>query len=403
MSGPKCASYTVDSAALIAARRRSAAQAVRDALIDRIDTLNAALSARQRLGLPDVSEWRLTKTSAKASTGEIEVWNVEAQAALARAESELDEVEQSEHQQAMRRRLADVSSSSAAERIRHRAAVEAACDDVGQQAAETENPCGPPADSIDRDAEIAALIDRLPIGATSEERSAIDRKISMLANTTTVEFDSVAIAAKAEIQRVERAIAGRVEERRRAEGLLTTLEGLEGAEMDESRALLCRVIAGSTPLLDADVRRMTQARTAAAADFERRFVATKIEDALRDSGIDVGAEFATDMIDGGRAYAAARSSDEHAVEVRLRDGLVDLRLVRAEGASDANRDRDAEVEFCKDVGRVSAAMHASGVTLETVSHRPPGSVAVEVVPGARPAAEARPRRRAKPRERTRER
>ena len=129
-------------------------------------------------------------------------------------------------------------------------------------------------------------------------------------------------------------------------------------------------------------------------------MAGKIEDALKESGIEVGATFSTEVVGGDRAYAPARSSDEHAVEVRLRDGLVDLRLVRAAGESDARRDRDAETEFCKDVGRISAALHRQGVDLELISHRPPGAGEVEIVTAAQSTLTNRARRGTMPTERT---
>ena len=402
MSGPKCASYSLSPVVLAEARRRAAAQALRDTLIERISALETVLAARRKAKLNDALEWKFGIVPRSSATSEIEAWSTEAEHALGRAELELAEVEQGERQQEIRSRIEAVASGSAAEQIRRDVAAKAA-DSGASPPAESENLGGPAGADSDRRAEIDALIDRLPLGATAQERDAIDEQISALAAANTIEFGSRLIGVKAQMQRIERAVAARAETGRRAEQILRTLDGLEGAEIIESRGLLQRVIAGDTALLDADVERVARARSAASADFERRLVATRMQEALRQSGIEVGAGFATDVINGEKAYAAARSSDEHAVEFQLRDGLVDMRLVRGSGTSDRRRDTEAEVEFCKDVGRLSAALHDQGVDLTLVSNQPPGATAVEVVPGAQTALAERRPRRAEPLERRRKR
>ena len=400
MSGPKCASYRIDPAVLAEARRWSAALAVRDSLIARIEAFETVRAARRKAGRTGTPRLQLGSISQLTRTAEIEAWNTEAEGALARAESELAEVERSERQQDIRDRIAAVASGSAAESIRQAAAAAGDTSEPSEPHG-SESPAGPATAETDRKAEIAALIDRLPRGATAQERDAIDEQISGLAEAPMAEFGSRLVGVKAEMQRIERAIASRAETGRRAEQLLKTLDGLEGAEIVESRALLQRALSGETPLLDADVERVARARSAASAEFERRLVAAKVEEALRSSGIEVGAGFATDVVNGDKAYAAARSSDEHAVELQLHDGLVDMRLVRASGASDARLDTEAEVEFCKDVGRVSSALHSQGVDLELISHQPPGASTVEVVPRALSALATRRRGRARPVERKR--
>ncbi len=402
MSGPKCARYRIDPAVLAEARRRSAALAVRDGLIDRIAAFETVCAARRRAGRTAMWEWQSGSVSRSTGTAEIETWNIEATRALAEAESELAEVERSERQQDIRSRIAAVASGRIGDLIRGDAAAKKADDDEPRQPAESGSP-GATVTDDDRHREIAALIDRLPIGATAQERDAIDEQITGLAEAAATEFSSRLVGLKAEIQRVERSVESRAEVHRRAEQLLRTLDGLEGGEIAESRALLHRVISGQTPLLHADVERVARARSAATADFERRLVATKIEEALRRSGIEVGAGFATDVVKGEKAYGAARSSDEHAVELQLRDGLVDMRIVRASGTSDPRRDTAAEVEFCEDVERVSSELHSRGVDLTLISNQPPGAARVEVVPRAQDALAARRRRRAQPIGRKRER
>ena len=402
MSGPKCARYRIDPAVLAEARRRSAALTERDSLIDRIAAFETVRAARRRAGRTDVWEWQMGSVSRSAGTAEIEAWNIEAAKALASAESELAEVERSERQQDIRGRIAAVASGRVAELIRRDAATKATGTGESREA-ESETPGMVMTDDDARHRDIAALIDRLPIGATVQERDTIDEQITGLAGATDDEFGSRLVGVKAEMQRIERAAASRSETSQRAEHLLRSLDGLEGAAIIESRGLLRRALSGETPLIDADVERVLSARSTASADFERRLVATKIEEALRSSGIEVGAGFATDAVNGEKAYAAARSSDEHAVELQLGDGLVDMRLVRAAGTSDARRDTEAEIEFCKDVGRISSALQDQGVDLALISNQPPGAVAVEVVPCAQAVLAARRRGRAEPRERKRKR
>ena len=402
MSGPKCASYSIDPAVLAEARRRGVALDVRDGLVGRVAMLEAALAARRSAGLVDGLEWRLGSVSRSVDTAEIEAWNVEAGRTLEAAESELAEVERDERRRDIRSRIAAVASGRAARLIRRQAAAKVG-DGEPRRPYGSVTPDEVVTDEVDRYAEIDLLVERLPIGATVGERDVIEELISELAQATGAEFGSRLVGVKVEMQRIEQAVATRAETRRRAEQLLRSLDGLEGVGIVESRRLLERTLSGETALVDSDVERVVRIRSVAAADFERRLAATKIEDALRVSGIDVGAGFATDIVHGEKAYAVARSSDEHAVEFQLRDGFVDLRLVRASGASDVRLDTEAEIEFCKDVGHISSALHSQGVDLRLVSNQPPGASGVEVVPGAQSATAAGRRGRARPLERKRER
>ena len=178
-----------------------------------------------------------------------------------------------------------------------------------------------------------------------------------------------------------------------AEELLQRLDGLDGAEVSACRSRLAEVAAGHAVLSDADVAAVEHARAAAASAFEQRYVASKIEEAFGEAGLAVGASFATHVAAGTEAYAAASSSDTHAVGVRMDGGRLDLRVVRSAGEPDAPRDAETEREFCKDLGSISASLHRAGVTLDVISHQQPGTVPVAVVPDARPAAADRRRGR----------
>ena len=355
-----------------------------------------AIADRRRRGLGDVSALRVSELSAAAEVDEVEEWNLETGVAVAAAEAELAEAEGRERREGLRRVLAAAASGSAVASVRSRA--EAAIRRVETARRQHVPEPTPVVDHLDREAEIAALIERLPVGASKQEQELMESRLSTLASAPAARFRSQMISAKADFQFIEREIMDRVEMRRRAERLLETLDGLEGSEVDASRALLLRVAKGETPLLDSDVEAVVRAREAGAADYERRFVASKIEAAFRDCGFEVGSGFATDVFSGEEAYLGS-SSDEHAVGVRLREGLVDLRLVRAEGVPDTRSDIDAEIAFCKDVGRVSAELYSRGVELELVSHQPPGAVDVEMVHAAKSALRPRSRHRSQARKR----
>ena len=341
MSGPKCLTYGVDSAVVVAARRFAAAREERKSLVARIDELELVGRARREHGLEDVFELGITDRPASGTVEDIEAWNGLASEAVARAEDSLAEAEHIERQQDIRAKIASAASSETAQAILRSAEVEAA----GNRATRSRRPSpeGPTSTGVDRESVIAALIEALPAGITPSERDALEAQILGLAGAPQAEFGSRLVAAKAEMQTVERAAEARAESRRQARELLATLHGLEGADVDACRALLRRAEAGETPLLSTDVSAVVQARTAAEADYERRFVASRIEAAFYEAGLDVGPGFATDVLSGEETYVAARSSDEHAVGVRVRDGLVDLRLVRASGAPDTRLDTDAEV------------------------------------------------------------
>jgi len=395
MSGPKCAAYSVDGAAIARALRRDMAVARRDDLSDRLNALEIADAARRARGLREVFKSQISRLRDNASIEELEAWNTQVATLVAGAEADLAEAERGESQDEFRRRFAMAASGNVAEEVRRRAVADR------QHAQASRHSVGEPdlfdssVESIDRSAEITALIDMLPVGMSAEEGRTIDDGLSRLAEASLAEFGSYLIAIKAEMQSIRRAIADRLEMKGHGEELLASLEGLSGIEIDASRALLRRVVTGETTLLDTDVAVVARARSAAAAESERRFVASKIEEAFRESGFRVVAGFATDVVKGGEAYIAARSSGEHAVSVRVGDGLVDLRLVRAVGNSDARSDTGAEVEFCKDIGRVSAGLHGLGVHLQLVTHLRPGSVPVDVVREAEAVVRVRKRARSR--------
>lgn len=400
MSGPKCASYWTDAAMVAAARQRAAARSERESLVARLEELQLVGEARRRNGLSQVFDLKIPKDPASDATEDLEAWNSLARQAVTGAEHGLAQTEQQEFQQEIQAKVSSMASSETAQAILRRADIEATSAPTARRP-RAEQSAGRGGTNTDRESAIAGLLEALPARISPSERDRLEQQVLGLAGASQAEFGSCLVAAKAEMQRIERAAAERSESRRRARELLATLHGLEGDEVDACRSLLQRAITGETPLLSTDTATVARVRKAAEADYERSFVASRIEAAFRESGLQVGPGFTTEVLSGEEAYVAARGSDEHAVGVRVRDGLVDLRLVRAEGAPDARLDADAEVSFCKDFGRVSAHLHSQGVGLELISHQRPGEMAVDVVPRARRALAARQRRRDESRARAR--
>lgn len=387
VSGPKCAIYILSDIFdyMHERKRQRDATISRGAdLLERSKVLRAANAARRNLGKESVPFAAPGDFPAGGSLEEMAAWNASVSELLTRAEEDLKQAEQNERREDLRLRIATVGSGRAAETVRRRAEDDARRLELSRWPSDSVSSKSP-THKIDRSGEIADLVNRFPAGASSEERASIEERMVPLVHASDAEFGSAVVGVKAEIQRIERLIADRAHTARRAEGLIRTLEGLEGPEVDASRNLLRRVIAGETPLLQPDVAKVAEVRDKAEADHARRFVATGITNAFRECGFEVGVGFASDVVAGGETYIASRSSAEHAVGVRMRDGEFDLRVVRGEGAPDARLDADAEEEFCNDLVPVRAALRRRGVDLELVSQIPPGEEPMAVVSEAREA------------------
>ena len=167
---------------------------------------------------------------------------------------------------------------------------------------------------------------------------------------------------------------------------------MPGPEVLAARKRLERVVAGETPLLDVDVEYVARARAAGLEEEGRCYVASQLRDALRNLGINVGPAFTTAVLQRSETYFPARFSDEHAIGVALVNGKLDMRVVRATGHSHPDRDFDAQLAFCKDVGEISAAMSNADLSLALVEHKPPGIEDIEIVPEARVSLASRSRK-----------
>ena len=379
MSGPKSIRYRVSQSVIESALRReaeSAAEAIREHsealaerrnLVSRMENLKIAGVAWQAEGLSETAESELMRVSSRgslenieSSANEIKATNRRAALILDQAEARLETLQSRERRESRRRALAALETDP-----------------------ENTTPGTTVDHSFDREAELADLTDMIPSGVLPAERDSLKERFSALARATGHLYNSYLVAAKSDIQAVRRAVADRSEGRRRAEDLLPTLAGLSGADVNAARSLLEGVIAGAKTLLDSDVITVERVREAARQDYKRRFVASRVEKAFEKCGFEIGVGFSSDVITSEETYIPARSSGDHAVAVRMDQGLLNLRVVRSAGRPDATSDAAAEVGFCKDLGQVSAEMNRLGVELELESYHAPGEEPVPVVADAR--------------------
>ena len=367
--------------------RRAAAAARQEALLDLLsglsDRLNAVTFESAYLRRPDLQVVLDAGAGLSADTPleGLESWIESATVAQRRSEAYLNEAKRSERRHLARRLIRERMSVGSAE-IGKQVVVE-----QGERASSRERNGHPSQlekeESINRQAEIEALVEMFPVESSSRGQARINSILERLAGASTIEFPSLVVAAKAEIRSVERSVAQRRERHRRAGELLRGLDGLPGLEVDAARSRLQRVLDGRTELLQVDVDFAHRARSTGVKEIERRYMATQLHQAFRETGVMVGSEFVSEVLNRDEAYLASRFSADHAVAVRLSEGLVDLRVVRGAGHPDPKRDYRAQVEFCKDVDHLRAELRRREVNLEMVNHHPPGTVPVDLVPDAR--------------------
>lgn len=259
--------------------------------------------------------------------------------------------------------------------------------------------------SSDRALEIAELVASqlraFPVEATNEERSSVEDLAERTAGMGPGHQNMMLTELKVRIQKVKAAVALRADAARRAEELLRSLDGLEGSEISDLRALLAQARAGATQLLDADETRIAAARAKAIEDDDREYVASALARSFASLGYEVEQQFADGSASDGPVFAFMPDSPAHAVEMRLEGGSYVYRLVRTADRSDPVRDAALEAKLCGDIGAISAAVGAEGLRMTLDEHHQPGMAAVQYVPEAGNRRRARRSSFAKLRERQR--
>ena len=231
-------------------------------------------------------------------------------------------------------------------------------------------------------ATVAGVVSRLTPDATAAERATVERLAEEAVTAAAGHRATLVTELKFRVQDIAKAASRRAEQARRAERLLRTLDGIDGAEVDDLREGLQRVCAGRAELAGTDETRVATARAKAIAEEDSRYVGAELAAAFANLGYQVDDLLATASSGGGVAYAFLPGSDDHAVELRFEHGRYDYRVVRATEASDPVDDAQLEQGVCKDVGLVTAAAYQRGIRTTLSNHRPPGSAPVPYIAAA---------------------
>jgi hypothetical protein len=221
------------------------------------------------------------------------------------------------------------------------------------------------------------VVARVHPEATDADRARVDSTAQALVVGGRVDRRTLLVELKAVVDDIARACEVRAEQRRKAEMLVQSLDGVVGPDVDDARQLLDRVIAGSTSLSDADVERVARIRARAIALEDQRYVAEHLAAAFVELGyeLDPGA-FASDLVREGSAYAFVDEGDDHAVELELKDGRYAFRIVHTADGADASRDEALELELCKGVGAISAGARDLGVVMTLEGHAAAGATPI---------------------------
>ena len=380
MSSGKSASYMLSAEELARRQRFRASAALRAELMAVNRTLRPRLERFESAELEDECEKLAkmvaggTRLSAEDDLDALEAWLDRVAGVQGALDGTVAEMERQERIRHIRKMINESMSGVAAQAIRERA--EAEGESAGQEQWVREQKRIEESMRV-RQVEMAALAERFPSGTSPQQEDHLNALVTALTGVSEAEFPSRLVAVKAEMQAVGREISKCREMISRGKDLLRGLYGLPGPEVLAARKRLERVVAGETPLLDVDVEYVARARAAGLEEDARRYVASQLRDALRNLGINVGPAFTTAVLQRSETYVPARFSGEHAMGVTLVNGKLDMRVVRAAGHSDPNKDFDAQLNFCKDVGKISAAMSNADLSLALVEHKPPGIEDIE--------------------------
>lgn len=235
-------------------------------------------------------------------------------------------------------------------------------------------------------AQIESVVTDLDADATATEREQVNGAARAVLLESTVSPFTLLTQLKVLVQQVGTSAAEREHDRQKALGLLRSLDGIVGNEVDDLRQLLERVVGGSTPLTGVDAARVSDVRARAIVEEDRQYVAEHLAAAFSELGYEVDGQFARELASGDRAYAFLSESPDHAVEIQLGAGRYSYRLVHTDPGADPTRDAGFELALCKAIGHATSEGHERGVQFTIDDHHAPGSEPVAFV------AEARERR-----------
>lgn len=224
--------------------------------------------------------------------------------------------------------------------------------------------------------------------ATKDERDRVREAAAAVLAPSTLSPETLLTELRALVQRCGTSATKRRADRTKAIAVLRGLDGVIGAEVEDLRDVLHRVVAGTTPFSSVDESRAADIRARAIAVEDEQYVAEHLAEAFAELGYEVGPDFASDLTRGEPAYALVPTSADHAVELAVESGRYSYRLVHTVDVADSTRDAELELALCKAFGKVTAEAHDKGLTFAIDDHRPAGS---EVVPFVAAAGSSRRR------------
>ena len=355
-------------------RERQAALAGVRALEARIEDVTLASRARVGRGRREQRERPVIETAPSdgASTTELTAWAVKAEALVNRMSHEIAEADSADRAADLARHLLTIASSGElASQFRPEPRTEA------NGASTDARLAGPSLEVVTE--MIEQVVARIDTDATGAERQRVDVAARQVLTGSGVDPATMLTELKVVVQQISFAAARRRADRERATVLLRRLDGSVGAEVDDLRTLLERVVSGQTALVDVDEARVASIRARAIAEEDRRYVAEHLASAFAELGYEVDAAFASDLGAGEPAHALVAGSPDHAVEFRLGAGRYSFRLVHTSPTADPRRDAEHELSLCKAVGRVTADAHDRGMNFTMDDYRAAGAESVVYV------------------------
>lgn len=392
-------SYSVsENEARLERTRQAAVQRSRQ-IQTRLQAAQDAIAARRVTGKPDVVSVPKVRArpSESGSAEDHNRWADEVEGLLRVAESALATAASAERAANLAVHLRRVASSGEMA-VRFVAPLSGQSDVDARTNADAESHQRPEVFAV----EVAEVIASLSPHASSAEQTTLEHLAERAVAAAPEDRRTVLTELKFQVQRIGQLAAHRLAQGARAQRLLRMLDGIEGAEADDVRDLLQRVLTGEAELLGVDEARVATVRARAIAEEDRVYVLTHLAHAFAGLGYQVDGLLATAPSTAGVAYAFLPDTPDHAVELRLDQGRYDYRLVRTTATSDPARDAELEQGLCKHIGLVTADAHSRGIHYTLNHHRAPGSAAVPYVAAAgaqRPssASSARLRERKRPR------
>lgn len=369
MSGPKSYSYTVDQAALAAAREFEAARAAMRSAREQHARAAAEAEAVRRMhpGVASIATHAALASTASATAELLQ----DSRALREHTERELGRIR-------VESRAAFAHELGASLKLRGGKVVSA--EDVLRARA----PDHPTADRAEdtREQDLARILGRLDPEALVGETltSAI---ASLRAAGPGSRSQLLLDVVREKVGEVNQSLREGRERRVRLEQMLAELAGLPGDEVALlTEQLYALLRSGPTsPDMVALEPRVSAAAAAATAQVARDHVATALAETLTSLGYGVGPGFETALAADGVVDVVDPKHPGYAIRVRAsHGGTVGYNVVRGPASRPDQASRDAEVEsdWCSDVHRLETAMRRSGVHMARTVSTPAGSLPVQV-------------------------